>query len=38
MPNSQFEQWRALYALEEDELEDELAEQRAELDAARTQQ
>jgi hypothetical protein len=36
MPNREFEQWQGLYSLEEDELEDKLAEQRAKMEAART--
>lgn len=31
MSNREFEQWRGLYDLEADELEEKMAEQRAEL-------
>jgi hypothetical protein len=33
MSNQQFMKWQALYQLEEEELEDKLEKQRAELDA-----
>jgi hypothetical protein len=36
MSGDEFTGWRALYDLEAEELEEKLAEQRAEIEAART--